>query len=729
MSNRRQFLQLGLSGLTVSGVSGMGYFAPHAQATNANASSSFGKARNVIVMFTWGGMSHIDTFDMKPEAGSEIRGPFGRISTSIPGTKVCEHLPKMSQMLHELTVVRSVHHTAGDHRKAAYWNITGHSPSEVGGGVAAPVLPSRQDWPSIGAQVAIAMKDDRRYIRRQKISRVAPETLEESNVFSIDWDQLKKLRQVSLSTDVLKPGMFPTGAFDTQDGYTNEGTVELIGKISLKKSTQCSVIRGKNTSVVIDFSKYVAGDSTAGEWGSDTHGRGGNLWLIGDGGPNQPRSGFGCHANKFITFDMEQIRTKHFSSSKKGFILSTRFGVCGNPGVQAVAAGCGGVWIDGKLACLSKTLLRDDSSELLEIPIKPDAKYVTMALLNGDESTYFDDLVFAEPILTEVDGKLPELPVREEEVELESQDVNETLAANLPRCISLPYPLADRGLLNGQYGGFLGLEYDPVFVHPGRGTAFKGRSPVAGTVDLAPQGVSRRRLATRSLLLENLNQRLNWEGMDSGPALTEASQELAFNMMLSPEVQGAFELRREPKSVRDLYGDHVAGQSAMLARRLTDAGVPLVFVNAGVGDLNSGSGDHWDTHSQNFVRLENDLLPPWDHAAHALLTDLIQSGRIEDTLVVFLTEFGRTPRVNAAAGRDHFPSCYTVAFAGAGVQRGRAYGKSDSTASEPAELACTPADLHATIFHALGIPATYMLHDQDNRPLIMCEGTPLDLFA
>ena len=107
----------------------------------------------------------------------------------------------------------------------------------------------------------------------------------------------------------------------------------------------------------------------------------------------------------------------------------------------------------------------------------------------------------------------------------------------------------------------------------------------------------------------------------------------------------------------------------------------------------------------------------------------MQSGRIEDTLVVFLTEFGRTPRVNAAAGRDHFPSCYTVAFAGAGVQRGRAYGKSDSTASEPAELACTPADLHATIFHALGIPANYMIHDQDNRPLIMCEGTPLDLFA
>ena len=122
MPNRRQLLQLGLSGLTVSGVEAIA--SPLLASNPRSQRPSFGKAKNVIVMFTWGGMSHIDTFDMKPEAGAEIRGSFSRISTSIPGTKVCEHLPKMSQMLHELTVVRSVHHTAGDHRKAAYWNIT-----------------------------------------------------------------------------------------------------------------------------------------------------------------------------------------------------------------------------------------------------------------------------------------------------------------------------------------------------------------------------------------------------------------------------------------------------------------------------------------------------------------------------------------------------------------------------------------------------------------------------
>ena len=680
-------------------------------------------------MFTWGGMSHIDTFDMKPEAGSEIRGPFSRISTSIPGTKVCEYLPKMSQLLHELTVVRSVHHTAGDHRKAAYWNITGHAPADIGGGVAAPVLPSRKDWPSIGAQVAMAMKSDQRYANRQSLSRLTPQELaEQADLSRINWDQLKRKTSVSLSTDVLTPGQYPTGQFNHQDGYTNEGTVELIGMISSRASSNCPVTRDA-AGLAIDFSPHISGDVTAGSWGSDTHGRSGNLWLIGDGGPNEPSTGFGCHANKFITFNMDEVRSKHFNGQQEQFVLSTRVGICGNPGVQPNAAGSGGIWIDGKPARISGILQRDDKSQLLEVPITKDAKFVTMACLNGDNSPYYDDIVFSRPTLTAVEGELPVLVDPTVEVELESQPVHESLAANLPRCISLPYPLADRGLLNGQYGGFLGLEYDPVFVHPGKGTKFKGRSPVAGTIDLSPNGVSRHRLAARSVLLDDLNRHLQWEGKETGPSLTEASQDLAFNMMLSPEVQGAFELGREPKPVRNLYGEHVAGQSAMLARRLTDAGVPLVFVNAGVGDLNSGSGDHWDTHRDNFTRLQNDLLPPWDHAAHALMADLIESGRIEDTMVVFLTEFGRTPRVNAAAGRDHFPSCYTVAFAGAGVQRGRAYGSSDATASEPAELACSPADIHATIFHALGIAPNFMIHDQDDRPLIMCEGTPLEIFA
>ena len=274
MINRRQLLQLGISGLAVSGMRAIAPM-PVAAAT-PRALPAFGKAKNVIVMFTWGGMSHIDTFDMKPEAGAEIRGSFSRISTSIPGTKVCEHLPKMSQMLHELTVVRSVHHTAGDHRKAAYWNITGHVPVEIGGGVAAPILPSRKDWPSVGAQVAIAMKDDNRYSSKQSLSRIKPEDLEESSIVPVfDWSKIKKYRSVSLSTDVLTPGHYRCGTFNAQDGYSNGSTVELIGMISQAASPKCPVTRSAN-GLCIDFSKQVSGDGTAGDWGCDTHGRGGN---------------------------------------------------------------------------------------------------------------------------------------------------------------------------------------------------------------------------------------------------------------------------------------------------------------------------------------------------------------------------------------------------------------------------------------------------------------------
>lgn len=726
---RRDFLQLGVTGLAATQVGTLSGLVQAAQPASLPRSGSFGRARSVIVMFTWGGMSHLDTFDMKPDAGSEIRGEFNPIASRVPGTQVCEHLPKMAQMMQHLAILRSVHHEASDHRKAAYWNITGHPPSEIGGGVAAPVLPSRQDWPGLGAQVAMAMKADRRYALRAQVDRQDPQQFaEEVPPGSIDWENLTKISKCSLSTEVLGPGHFPVGSFGNQDGYTNNDTVELIGMIAVSEASNVPVTR-QTQGPVTDFSEQVSGDSTAGDWGSDTHGRGGHLWLIGDQVKNAPRAGFGCHANKFITFDLEKVRQKHFAASEHDFVVSLRFGVCGNPGVPPVAAGLAGVWLDGVQARVSSVVSRDDPSELLEVPVRKEVRYLTLAMLNGDGSTSYDDLVLADVELHEVTGELPELPKSQEEAEIEAVPVSEELAANLPRCISIPYPLADRGLLNGQYGGFLGMEYDPVFVHPGRGDPFKGRSPVSGTVDLKPQGVSRRRMAERSLLLDDLNLQFPWEDREAGPSRTQASQNQALNMMLSADVQLAFDLRREERQVRDLYGDHVAGQSALLARRLTDAGVPLVMVNAGSGDLNGGSGDHWDTHGNNFVRLRNDLLPPWDHAASSLLQDLIQSGRIDDTLVVFLGEFGRTPRINGGAGRDHFPSCYTVALAGAGVAGGLVYGKSDATASTPVEAACRPEDIHATIFHALGIRPEYQIYDQEDRPLLMCDGTSLPIFA
>jgi uncharacterized protein (DUF1501 family) len=180
--------------------------------------------------------------------------------------------------------------------------------------------------------------------------------------------------------------------------------------------------------------------------------------------------------------------------------------------------------------------------------------------------------------------------------------------------------------------------------------------------------------------------------------------------------------------MRDSYGRHMCGQSALLARRLTEAGVPLVTIYSSVGDLNGSAGDHWDTHSNNFARLRNDLLPPLERASVSLLDDLAARGRLDETLVVWLTEFGRTPRLNSGAGRDHFPNCYSVAFAGGGIQGGQVYGRSDRIASTPAENGCTPADLHATIFHALGISLDGYVRDNLGRPLPLCDGQSLPLF-
>ena len=136
----------------------------------------------------------------------------------------------------------------------------------------------------------------------------------------------------------------------------------------------------------------------------------------------------------------------------------------------------------------------------------------------------------------------------------------------------------------------------------------------------------------------------------------------------------------------------------------------------------------WDTHSNNFNRLKNRLLPVWDQGCSTLLTDLEQRGMLDETLVVFLTEFGRTPKINGNAGRDHYPNVYSVALAGAGIRGGQVYGTSDNHGAYPRTLACGPADLHATIFQALGINPRTEIHDVLDRPFQLSSGKTLPLF-
>ena len=188
-------------------------------------------------------------------------------------------------------------------------------------------------------------------------------------------------------------------------------------------------------------------------------------------------------------------------------------------------------------------------------------------------------------------------------------------------------------------------------------------------------------------------------------------------------------LGTEPDRLHETYGNHIFGQSVLMARRLTEAGVPLVTVNCGAGDLNGGKGAIWDTHFVNFPSLENYLMPPFDQAATALLDDLAERGTLGETLVVFLTEFGRQPVLNPFGGRDHLPDCYSVAFAGGGIRGGQVYGRSDPLAAQVEEGACGPSDLHATVFHALGIDPYTMLVDAAGDGMPLTDGHPLPLFG
>ncbi len=425
-----------------------------AQAAGAN---SFGRARSVIVLYCWGGISHLDTWDPKPAAPAEYRGEFRPIATATPGIRLGEHMPLLARQTQRLAIIRSIHHRSSAHGKGMYWNITGHAPPQEQ--VAVNLPPSRQDWPSLGGMVA-------RFRR-------AP--------------------------------------------------------------------------------------------------------------------------------------------------------------------------------------------------------------------------------------------------------------AGLPSAVQIPYPLVDNNTLQaGENAGWLGNAYDPVVVRPDRGRPWGGVSRDLGTMVLnRAHGVDTTRMQGRHGLIQGMNQRFQPLGVSGS---YEHFKQMAFDILLSPRVQAAFNLDLEPLAVRQAYGDHLCGQSLLLARRLSEAGVPCVTTICSAGDLNGGAGDMWDTHSNNFNRLKRDLLPPFDRAASALLADLADRGRLEQTLVVFLTEFGRTPRISGGAGRDHFPYCYSVALAGGGIRGGQVYGASDRIAAAPLDQPCGPNDLHATLFHALGLSADEPLRDNLGRSFPLSDGRVLPVF-
>ncbi|MBM4068704.1 MAG: DUF1501 domain-containing protein [Planctomycetes bacterium] len=268
----------------------------------------------------------------------------------------------------------------------------------------------------------------------------------------------------------------------------------------------------------------------------------------------------------------------------------------------------------------------------------------------------------------------------------------------------------------GFLGGWLGKNHDPFLVLRG------GNSPDGFNLPaLTPgMGVTTERVRDRRQLLAGLNQ--TGVSVRAGHAHEmERLQARACDLLTSSAAQRAFQLGLEPARVRDAYGRNIYGQSLLLARRLVEAGTRLACISW-APDANAT----WDTHGNNFVKLKNELLPPFDVGFAALLTDLVDRGLLERTLVVVMGEIGRTPKINNGAGRDHWEFCYTVLFAGGGVKGGFTYGASDKRGAYPSQCPVTASDIVATIYHGLGIPSDLEIRDRLNRPLpLVPEGEPI----
>ena len=295
----------------------------------------------------------------------------------------------------------------------------------------------------------------------------------------------------------------------------------------------------------------------------------------------------------------------------------------------------------------------------------------------------------------------------------------------VPPAVRIPYPMVDNDTLQaGEYGGWLGVKYDPIVMRPPAGEPFGGVSRTLGSEVLELKDSDVDRTQSRKDLLGALERprtrRAEFDGFNH-------FQQLATDILLGSAVRNAYDLDREDPKIRESYGNHLGGQSMLLARRLTEAGVPVVQVCCAAGDLNGGAGDMWDTHSDNFNRLKNRLLPVFDRGVSALLQDLADRGTLDETLVVMLTDFGRTPRINGGAGRDHYPSVYSVVLAGGGIRGGQVYGSSDSNGAFPKDRPCGPPDIHATIFQQLGISPRAEIHDQLGRPFPVSDGNSLPL--
>jgi hypothetical protein len=293
----------------------------------------------------------------------------------------------------------------------------------------------------------------------------------------------------------------------------------------------------------------------------------------------------------------------------------------------------------------------------------------------------------------------------------------------LPAAVTLPETLYNNPhvVWPGQNAGFLGRASDPWMVECVMASQALRSPQLTLSDDLAPL-----RLDGRRSLLSGLDQHL--AALDRNATLDQHDTQFqqAFDLVRGPAVRRAFDLEREDPRLRERYGRHKFGQSCLLARRLVEAGVGLVQVNWPRDAAANGGNPAWDIHNEGINRLKNHLGPPMDQGVSALLDDLEARGLLDETLIVWMGEFGRDPRLTAGGSRNHWGSVYSVALAGGGVKRGYVHGASDRIGALPKDGRVEPADLAATIFAALGIAPDTEIRDPLGRPLPLSRGTVID---
>ena len=318
---------------------------------------------------------------------------------------------------------------------------------------------------------------------------------------------------------------------------------------------------------------------------------------------------------------------------------------------------------------------------------------------------------------------------------------------NLPPAVVLPERLVHSSgrVIPGQHAGEMGAAHDPWLIeaspfhsssygaYPEFSFDHQRRGDADERVFQAPQltvpaGFTRGRLAGRLALLEALKDQRRSLDQFAGTIQLDRLRQGAISLMTDSRVHGALDVTRADDVTQDRYGRNAFGWSLLMARRLVAAGVTLVQVNL-------GNDETWDTHGNAFPHLKDNLFPPTDRALSALLDDLKSTGELDETLIVVAGEFGRTPEITLLAehyelpGRDHWGAVQSILLAGGGIQGGAVVGKSDARGAFPADAPQRPENFAATIYHALGIPATAAWHDATERPHQIYHGDPIPLFS